>query len=107
MITCLTGIFATANLLNAIREGRFIATQGPMFTFSLEGDEAVLKSETPLSLVTFFTDRVFEEDRCTVMIDKPIYEARFRIKSVDTFVRAECTAVGGGVGYSKIIPLKQ
>ena len=56
--------------------------------------------------VTFFTDRVFEEDRCTVMTDKPVYEAHFKIKSVDTFVRAECTAVDGGVGYSKIIPLK-
>lgn len=97
----------TENLLSAIRAGRYIATQGPMFDFTLEGDEAVLRSETPLSLVTFFTNRVYEEDRCTIMTDKPLYEARFKIKYVDTFVRAECTAVGGGVGYSKIIPLKK
>ena len=97
----------TENLLNAIRAGKFIATQGPKFDFSLEEDEAVLRSETPLSLVTFFTDRPYEEDRCTVMTDEPLFEARFKIKPQNTFVRAECTSTDGKLGFTKIIPLEQ
>lgn len=95
----------TENLMEAIRNCDFIATQGPFFNVLIDGDDVVLKSETPLSLVTFFTDTPFEWDRCTSMEDKPIYEARFKIKESVTFVRAECTATDGSIGYSQIIPL--
>ena len=95
------------NLMRSFREGRFIATQGPFFDFYVEGDEAVLKSETPLSLVTFFNDAPYEPDRCTVMGDEPIYEARMSLKGNSTFVRAECTGIDGKLGFTRIIPLKK
>jgi len=96
------------NIINALRSGNFIATQGPFFEFFIDGDDVVLRSETPLSIVTFFTDTPFEWDRCTIMDDEPIYEARFGIKKdAVNFVRAECTDLNGKVGYSQIIPIKK
>ena len=94
-------------LMKALRNGDFIATQGPFFSLEREGDEVILRSETPLSLVTFFTDRVYEEDRCAVMKDEPIYEARFRIKrGMNSFVRAECRSLDGKLGFTRIIPIE-
>ena len=97
----------TENLKSALIAGDFIATQGPFFTIGVEGREAVLRSETPLSNVVFFTNAAFAWDTCTVADGEPIYEARFDIKDEYTFVRAECTDVNGKVGFSKIIPLKK
>ncbi|MBR2343272.1 MAG: hypothetical protein IKA64_03365 [Clostridia bacterium] len=96
----------TENLRTALLSGDFIATQGPFFSFGIEGDEAVLRSETPLSCVTFFTNAAFAWDTCTVAKSEPIFEARFKIEKGYTFVRAECTSPSGEVGYSRIIPLK-
>ena len=94
-----------SNLKAAILRGDFFATQGPFFSFGIEGEEAVLRSETPLSSVTFFNNILFAWDRCAVAKDEPIFEARFKIDPLATFVRAEAVGIDGKTGFSAIIPL--
>ncbi len=97
---------ATAErLIAAIKEGHFIATQGPIFDFRREGDEIVVECETGAEIVTFFTNLLWENDRSTVADGEPLYEARFKIKPRHTFVRAEIRDRDGKVGFSQIIKI--
>ena len=91
------------SIMKAIRDGRFIATQGPIFSCEREGGEIVVKCDTPAAYVTFFTNLPFEWGRNVIADDKPIYEARFKLHEGVTFVRAEITDKDGNVGYAQII----
>lgn len=91
------------NLIEALREGRFIATQGPMFTCERCGDDIVVKSESGFVSAVFFTNRPWEPNRAVYAGGAAINEARFRIHERDTFVRAEITDACGRVGFAQII----
>lgn len=91
------------NLMAALRAGRFIATQGPFFMVYRDGDEIIVRSETPMKVVTFFTNRPWEGTRNIFAEDEPLYEASYIIHPHDTFVRVEITDYDGNVGFAKII----
>lgn len=91
------------NLMSALRAGRFIATQGPFFRVWRDDDEIIVESETPMSAVTFATNRPWEGNRNVIADGAPIYEARFIIHPHDTFVRAEIIGADGKMGFAKII----
>ncbi len=97
---------ATADkLVNAIKEGRYIATQGPIFEFYRDGDEVIVECETGAQMITFFTNLPWENERSTVADGEPLYETRFKIKPNHTFVRAEIRDSDGKIGFSQIIKL--
>lgn len=91
------------NLMAALRENRFIATQGPFFECVREKDEIVVRCETPVVSVTFFTNCPWEKSRNVIADGEPIYEARFTLHEGVTFVRAEITDADGKVGFAQII----
>ena len=95
----------SANLMQAIKAGDFIATQGPVFTSFREGNEIVVKCDTPAKHVTFFTNLPFEYGRTVIAEGEPLYEARFKLHEGVTFVRAEITDAEGRVGFAQIIPV--
>ena len=91
------------NLIGALKENKFIATQGPIFEACRMGDEIVITMETPAQSVTFFTNRPWEPNRNAHAFDTPLYEARFRVHPNDTFVRAEVIGTDGKLGFAQII----
>ncbi|MBQ8551746.1 MAG: hypothetical protein IJ428_02915 [Clostridia bacterium] len=91
------------NLMAALRENSFIATQAPFFECVREGDEIVVRSETPVSCVTFYTNCPWEAKRNVTAEDEPIYEARFALHPGVSFVRAEVTDAEGKIGFAQII----
>ena len=90
--------------MNALREGKFIATQGPIFTQRREADELVVTCETGAKRITFFTGHPFDWDR-TAMAEnnEPLYEVRFKIKKGSHFVRAEIEEFNGKLGFANVI----
>lgn len=95
----------TEKLMAAIKEGRYIATEGPIFECYREGNEIVVECETGAEIITFFSNLLWENDRSTVADGAPLYEARFKIKPNHSFVRAEIRDKDGKVGFSQIIKL--
>ena len=88
-------------LLDAIRNQRFYATQGPELHAWREGDEIVVRC-SPCKEIVFlsnlpWTPRVFEGDGIT--------EARYEIGPRECFVRAEVTDADGNRAWSNIIPI--
>jgi len=95
------------NLLKAFREERYISTQGPFFECVREEREIVVRCETPVKSVTFFTNLAWEPERNVISKEEPLYEARFKIRELDTFVRVEITDFEGRIGYSNIISVNR
>ena len=91
------------NLMAALRAERFFATQGPFFGVWRDDDEIVVQSETPMSVVTFSTNRPWEGNRNVFAEDEPLYEARFIIHPHDKFVRVEVLDAEGKMGFGRII----
>ncbi len=91
------------NIISALREGKFIATQGPFFSVNRDGDDIVVSCESGAARITFFTARVWEANRSTVAGDEPIFEARFKITPGSGFVRAEICDKDGKLGFANVI----
>ena len=88
-------------LLDAIRNQRFYATQGPELHVWREGDEIVARC-SPCKEIVFlsnlpWTPRVFEKEGIT--------EARYEIRPRECFVRVEVTDADGNRAWSNIIPI--
>lgn len=88
-------------LLDAIRNQRFYATQGPELHAWREGDEIVVRC-SPCKEIVFlsnrsWTPRVFEGDGIT--------EARYPIYPLECFVRVEVSDADGNRAWSNIIPI--
>lgn len=88
-------------LLEAIRNQRFYATQGPELHAWREGDEIVVRC-SPCKEIVFlsnlpWTPRVFEGDGIT--------EARYEIRPCECFVRVEVSDADGNRAWSNIIPI--
>ena len=106
---CVSWIMAEAEdnsekaILDAVKAGKFYATQGPEVHMWIEGDEAVVRC-SPADEIVFFSNlvwgkRVFEGDGLT--------EARYQITSCESFLRCEITANDGKRAWTNIIPLNQ
>lgn len=91
------------DILQAIKDGKYYATQGPMFNISIGNGEVTVSCEPgedgdEICEVVFFTDTVYVPDRVTY--GQNLHEAHYKIKPTDTFVRVEVIDVLGNVGWS-------
>lgn len=105
---CLSYIYVQAEelteeaILDAIRNGRVMATQGPRFSVSVEEiegseDRRVRYTCDPVSQIVFFTGSVWHSERS--VSGDGLTEAEFILRPFDRFVRAEFIAENGLRGF--------
>jgi len=88
-------------LLDAIRAGRFYASQGPEVHVRREGDEMVVRC-SPCEEIVFFSDLVWSN---RVFVGHDMTEARYKIVPGETYVRVEVTDKNGKRGWTNCVPL--
>ncbi len=104
---CVSWIMAEAennsreSLLDAIKNGRFYATQGPEIHLFREGDEFVVRS-APVSEIVFFSNFVWTPRAFT---GNGITEARYKPRNGECFLRAEVTDKNGKRAWTNIVTL--
>ncbi len=105
---CLSYIYVQAEelteeaILDAIRQGRVMATQGPRFSVSveeIEGSENRLVRYTcdPVSQIVFYTGSVWHDRRS--ICGEGLCGGEFILRPYDRFVRAEFVAADGSRGF--------
>ena len=105
---CISWIMAEAEdnsqkaILDAVKSGKFYATQGPEVHMWLEGDEVVVKC-SPSKEIVFFSNLVWCE---RVLEGDALTEARYKIRPDETFLRCEVVDRDGKRAWTNIIPLK-
>lgn len=92
-----------AEILAAVKAGRFYATQGPEVHIAREGDEIVVRS-SPVSRISLFTNVAWAEGYCSR--GENLTEHRHKITDRETFIRAEVTDACGKMAYTNYIRLK-
>lgn len=109
---CMSYIYVQADalteeaILDAIRAGRVMATQGPRFHVSVEpidGSEnrRVHYTCDPVSQIVFYTGSVWHDSRS--ICGENITEGEFILRPFDRFVRAEFIDADGSIGFDKPI----
>lgn len=94
-----------AEILAAVREGKFYATEGnggPEAHIAKEGDEIVVRS-SPVSRISLFTNVAWADGLC--LRGEKLTEHRHRISPRERFVRAEVTDAEGRKAYTNYIVL--
>ena len=105
---CMSYIYVQADalteeaILDAIRAGRVMATQGPRFHVSVEpidGSEnrRVHYTCDPVSQIVFYTGSVWHDSRS--ICGENITEGEFILRPFDRFVRAEFIDANGSIGF--------
>ncbi len=87
----------TKALVEALKDGRFIATQGPFFEVERHKDH-ILVTCSPASQIRFYSDTVYTPNR--VVSGDGLQRAEYFFGKKDTFVRVEVTAMDGKTGWS-------
>lgn len=90
-------------LVEALRQGRFYATQGPEVHLERVSPTAVKLTCSPAIKVAFLSNAVWTSGR--MVRGENITEATYEFKRHETYVRAEVTDARGRVGYSNILPV--
>lgn len=92
-----------AEILAAVKAGRFYATQGPEVHIAREGDEIVVRS-SPVSRISLFTNVAWAEGYCSR--GENLTEHRRKVLPNEKFIRAEVTDACGKMAYTNYIRLK-
>ena len=90
-------------LVEALRRGRFYATQGPEVHLERISPTAVRLTCFPAVKIAFLSNSVWSAGR--MVRGEGLTEATYEFKRHEIFVRAEVTDACGRVGYSNIIPV--
>ena len=90
------------DVLAAIRQKRFYASQGPEIHIRREGNEIVVNS-SPVKRVNIFSNTVFGFDHC--FRDGNYTEVRCKIEPYETFFRAEVFDEDGRAAWSNILTI--
>ena len=90
-------------LVEALRQGRFYATQGPEVHLERISPTAVRLTCSPAVKIAFLSNSVWSAGR--MVRGEKITEATYEFKRHEIYVRAEVTDACGRVGYSNIIPV--
>lgn len=101
MLECAPGA-SDAEILQAIREKKFYATQGPEVHLTVEGDEAVVRC-SPVCRVNFLTNGVWGAGHGHH--GEGLTEARCKLREFETFVRAEVRDAQGRAAWTNTIAL--
>lgn len=91
------------DVVSAIRDGRFYASQGPEVHLLRDGDDFVVRC-SPAEEIVFFSDGVWSP---RVFVGSGLTEARYTPRSFETFIRAEITDKDGKRAWSCSIPIKE
>ncbi len=87
-------------LLDAIRKGRFYASQGPEVHLSLEEGVAAVKC-SPVSEIVFLSNLVWSR---RTFVGEGLTEAAYKLRPGETFIRAYVTDREGKQAWTQIIP---
>ena len=87
-------------ILEALRNGDFLATQGPMASISIENKTAVVHC-TPAVRVVFYSDSVWSDTRVTE--GDGLTQAFCPLRKNETFIRAEITDAEGRTAWTSPI----
>ena len=90
-------------LVEALRRGRFYATQGPEVHLERISPTAVRLTCSPAVKIAFLSNSVWSAGR--MVRGENLTEATYEFKRHEIYVRAEVTDACGRVGYSNIIPV--
>ena len=107
--TCRSFIYLQAEALTeekvmeALRAGRFYASQGPTLDVQREGNKIVVDC-SPAESIVFYTDKVWEKYRAVV--GKDLTHAVFELKD-QRFVRVEICDSEGRCAWSQYIDLRE
>ncbi len=91
-----------AELLQAIRDQKFYATQGPEIHISREGDQIRVQC-SPVNRISFFSNAVWSPHRCVRGTN--LTEAVCTVRYWEKFIRAEVTDAQGRKAWSNLIVL--
>ena len=91
------------DVISAIRDGKFYASQGPEVHLMRDGDDFVVKC-SPAEEIVFFSDGVWSP---RVFVGSGLTEARYTPRSFETFIRAEITDKDGKRAWSCSTPVKE
>lgn len=91
------------SILAALRAGRFYASQGPEFRNIEKRGNEILVETSPVSRITFCSDRFWVAGRCTEGEGQT--ERVYQIQPGETFVRVRLTDAQGRNAWSSPIPV--
>ena len=89
-------------VMEALREGRFYATQGPQIDMTVGQGEARVHC-SPASHIVFYSDAIWSEERVTS--GDGLTEAVYHIQPHETFLRAEVIDKEGRTAYTSPVRL--
>ena len=92
---------SSPEIVKAVREGRFYATQGPEIHLLREGDTLVVRC-SPSREIVFHSNMGWAP---RVFVGDALREARYKIYGEDAFVRAEVVDVYGCHAWTNYLPL--
>jgi hypothetical protein len=88
-------------IIDALRAGRFYATQGPAFYGITVGDDTIAVETSPVSRVTFCSNLNWVEDRCRT--GSGLTREVYRVRPGERFVRVQLTDAEGKKAWSSPI----
>jgi len=91
--------------VNAIKAGKFYATQGPEIHLERVDETTFRLTCSPCEKIVFLSNVVWTKGR--VIRDHDLTEATYTLKPNETFIRAEITDKEGKCGWSCIIPVSR
>ena len=89
--------------VEALRRGCFYATQGPEVHVERTSPDSIKLTCSPVSKISILSNQPWVCDR--MARGEGLTSFTYRIKSSETYIRAEVTDAEGRVGYSNIIPV--
>ena len=92
-----------AEILAAVKAGKFYATQGPEVHIAVEGDEIVVRT-SPVSRISLFSNVAWAEGYC--LRGEGLTEHRHKITPRERFIRAEAVDKEGKTAFTNYIVLK-
>lgn len=92
-----------AEILAAVKAGKFYATQGPEVHIAAEGDEIVVRT-SPVSRISLFSNVAWAQGYC--LRGEGLTEHRHKITPREKFIRAEVVDAEGKTAYTNYIVLK-
>jgi hypothetical protein len=93
---------ARPDLLDAIRQGRFLASQGPFMIWERIG-KTIQVTSTPVERIAFFSDAVWSGRR--YFTGDGLTQATYEVLDSETFVRIEAVDASGQTAWSSPIPV--
>lgn len=94
---------AELGMAEALRQGRFYATQGPEVHLERVSEDSVKLTCSPVVKISVLSNQPWVYDR--MARGEGLTSFTYRFKPGETYVRAEVTDAEGRMGYSNIIPV--